>query len=71
MRSVADARPRSTVAAGLLAPVYAVMRELRMRRDAHLLAQMDDHQLSDIGIVRTQIEDAVRSGRVSPLAQSF
>jgi uncharacterized protein YjiS (DUF1127 family) len=62
---------RSTgLAATLVAPFVAVagslLRELRFRRDMSLLATMADHELADIGLVRSQITDAVRSGRLSP-----
>ena len=33
------------------------------RRDAQLLSQMDEAQLNDLGITRSEIEHAVRYGR--------
>jgi uncharacterized protein YjiS (DUF1127 family) len=64
-------RPRpywmSLTLAPLLAIVRFVMSEIRLRRDERLLMAMDDHQLADIGIGRSQIDDAVRSGRISTL----
>ena len=53
------------VASTLVTPVAAVWQELLSRRDRSLLAAMDDQGLSDIGLCRGQIFDAVRSGRVS------
>jgi uncharacterized protein YjiS (DUF1127 family) len=35
----------------------------RRRRDARLLAHADDHMLRDMGIIRSQIDGAVRFGR--------
>jgi uncharacterized protein YjiS (DUF1127 family) len=35
----------------------------RRRRDAELLSAMDDHQLRDIGVSRSEIRRAVRFGR--------
>jgi uncharacterized protein YjiS (DUF1127 family) len=61
---------RRGFAATIVAPfrtiAVRVVQELRMRRDLRLLADMGDVELSDIGLVRSQISDAVRSGRVSP-----
>jgi uncharacterized protein YjiS (DUF1127 family) len=61
---------RRGVAAILVAPfrtvVVRVVQELRLRRDLRLLSEMGDIELADIGLVRPQISDAVRSGRVSP-----
>src|SRR5688572_29209524 len=37
---------------------------LRRRRDARLLAQVDEHMLRDIGITRSEIDRAVRFGRL-------
>jgi uncharacterized protein YjiS (DUF1127 family) len=43
----------------------AVRLELRLRRDERLLMTMSDHELSDLGIGRGQVPDAVRHGRRS------
>jgi uncharacterized protein YjiS (DUF1127 family) len=45
--------------------VTAIRQEMRLRRDEHLLAQMADIELLDMGLHRSQISDAVRNGRVS------
>jgi uncharacterized protein YjiS (DUF1127 family) len=37
----------------------------RRRRDAEILSAMDDHQLRDIGISRSEISRAVRFGRAA------
>jgi len=70
MRASAATTRRATLISATLAPIRAVlaalMREWCMRRDQRLLAQMCEHELTDIGITRSQIEDAVRYGRVSP-----
>ena len=61
---------RTGLVATMMMPIRGVLgritQEMRLRYDERLLAGMDDVQLSDIGIVRTQIADAVRTGRVSP-----
>ena len=61
---------RTGLVATMMMPIRGVLgritQEMRLRYDERLLAEMDDVQLSDIGIVRTQIADAVRTGRVSP-----
>jgi len=43
----------------------AIRLEIRMRRDERLLMTMSDHELSDLGIGRGQVPDAVRHGRRS------
>ena len=46
--------------------LVAIGVELQSRRDRRLLAAMDDQGLSDIGLCRGQIFDAVRGGRGTP-----
>ena len=50
-----------------------IAREFKTRRDMRQLAEFDDHMLHDIGIVRADIEGAVRRGRGGPCtdARSF
>ena len=43
--------------------IALIAREVRIRRDMRLLAEMDDAMLRDVGLDRTQIEPAVRHGR--------
>jgi uncharacterized protein YjiS (DUF1127 family) len=38
------------------------LKELRYRSDVHKLHSMNDRQLSDIGLPRSRIEEAVRGG---------
>jgi uncharacterized protein YjiS (DUF1127 family) len=38
------------------------MRELENRRSIRVLSTLSDHELSRMGLVRGQIEDAVRGG---------
>jgi|tagenome__1003787_1003787.scaffolds.fasta_scaffold20120449_1 uncharacterized protein YjiS (DUF1127 family) len=45
--------------------VTTVLAAWHRRNDMNALQSMDDHLLKDIGLVRSQIEDAVRTGRVS------
>ena len=60
---------RITLIAAVLMPMRgvaaAVIRELQLRHDERMLAEMDDYQLTDLGICRGQIPDAVRYGRLS------
>ena len=57
-------RAVSTLLTPVVALMAAVWQEFLSRRDRRLLAAMDDQGLSDIGLCRGQIFDAVRSGRV-------
>ncbi len=43
--------------------IEGAAREARIRRDMSRLAEFDDHMLRDIGIVRADIEGAIRHGR--------
>ena len=43
-----------------------VTREISVRRSMRQLAEFDDHMLRDIGIVRADIEGAVRRGHDGP-----
>jgi uncharacterized protein YjiS (DUF1127 family) len=58
---------------GLAAAVadFAVrlLSEWRYRSDIHKLQGLSDRQLSDIGLNRSRIEDAVRSGARQDVAQ--
>ena len=50
------------VLAEVLSPVVkvlkAVERTLRHRREAHVLARLDRHMLADIGLTRSDVQDA-------------
>ena len=60
---------RPTIISTILAPAYwlvaAVWQEVMSRRDRMLLSAMDDQGLSDIGLCRGQIFDAVRLGQAA------
>jgi uncharacterized protein YjiS (DUF1127 family) len=56
----------ATLVAPFRTVAVRVVQELRMRRDLRLLSEMGDIELADMGLIRSQIADAVRSGRVSP-----
>jgi uncharacterized protein YjiS (DUF1127 family) len=59
---------------GLLARVAGgIAREIRVRRSMRQLAEFDDYMLRDIGVVRADIEGAVRRGHDSSCggAQDF
>ncbi len=46
----------------ILSGLRALYREHRTRRDLRRVHALDDHSLRDIGLTRTDIEDAVRTG---------
>jgi uncharacterized protein YjiS (DUF1127 family) len=48
---------RATLVAGK--PVAALLRALRHRREITRLAGLDDHQLKDIGLTRTDVNGAL------------
>ena len=50
------------VAAALAGTAVRLMKEWRYRSDIHKLQALSDRQLSDIGLTRSRIEDAVRGG---------
>src|SRR5687768_11042017 len=43
-----------------------IAREIHVRRSMRQLAEFDDHMLHDLGIVRADIEGAVRRGHDAP-----
>jgi uncharacterized protein YjiS (DUF1127 family) len=45
--------------------IARVLKEWRYRSDIHKLQSLSDRQLSDIGLTRGRIEDAVRGGVAS------
>jgi uncharacterized protein YjiS (DUF1127 family) len=47
----------------IAAAIASIAAALRHRRAIHQLHQLDDRMLADIGLTRTAIGDAVRSGR--------
>ena len=55
--------PRTGFWSVLALPLSAVLREIRARRDARLLASLDERGLSDIGLARGGIDHVVRHGR--------
>ena len=61
--SIRTADAISKVLALTFSFVHAIARELRIRRDMRRLMEMDDAMLRDIGIVRSDIERSVRTGR--------
>ena len=50
------------VAESLLSALDGLLREWRYRSDIHKLQSLSDRQLSDIGLTRGRIEQAVRGG---------
>ncbi|WP_372426057.1 DUF1127 domain-containing protein [Salinarimonas chemoclinalis] len=55
---------RAKAEPGLFGGLIArLARELRLRRAARTLEAMPDHLLSDIGLARGDIPDAIRNGR--------
>jgi uncharacterized protein YjiS (DUF1127 family) len=55
-------RSLATVAGALLSTAGALLKEWHYRSDIHKLQSLSDRQLSDIGLSRGRIEDAVRGG---------
>jgi uncharacterized protein YjiS (DUF1127 family) len=53
-------RGLTAVAAALAGYVVRLLKEWRYRSDIHKLHGLSDRQLSDIGLSRSRIEDAVR-----------
>jgi len=51
-----------TMIAVILSGLRALYREHRTRRDLRRVHALDDHSLRDIGLTRSDIEDAVRTG---------
>ena len=43
--------------------IASIRYQRRLRRDTEAMLALDDHELSDIGISRSEIEYAVRYGR--------
>jgi uncharacterized protein YjiS (DUF1127 family) len=52
----------ATVAGALLSAAGKLLKEWQYRTDIHKLQSLSDRQLSDIGLSRGRIEDAVRGG---------
>jgi uncharacterized protein YjiS (DUF1127 family) len=52
----------AAVSASVAAAVTGMIKEWRYRGDIHKLHAMSDRQLSDIGLTRGRIEEAVRGG---------
>ena len=53
----------ASIRAGLVGLIGALARERELRRSMRALASFDDRMLRDIGLTRSDIERAVRSGR--------
>ena len=52
----------AAAAGSLAATVSRLLKEWRYRSDIHKLQSLSDRQLSDIGLTRGRIEQAVRGG---------
>ncbi|CAN0482678.1 unnamed protein product, partial [Phaeothamnion confervicola] len=55
-------KTRATHVAAAGAWILRLIKEWRYRSDIHKLHAMSDRQLSDIGLSRSRIEEAVRGG---------
>ena len=60
----------TVVAGSLAAAVLRLLKEWRYRSDIHKLHAMSDRQLSDIGLTRGRIEEAVRGGASREVARN-
>ena len=54
-----------------LVAVRRIRRRMKIRADRRALQAMPDYLLADIGISRSQIDEATASGRVHPLGPSY
>ncbi len=54
-----------------LVAVRRIRRRMRIRADRRALQAMPDYLLADIGISRSQIEDARATGSLHPLGPSY
>jgi uncharacterized protein YjiS (DUF1127 family) len=62
-RHAAPDLPRAGFWAALAVPLTALLREFRARRDARLLASLDERGLADIGLTHGSVDHVVRHGR--------
>jgi len=60
----------TAVAGSLAAAVLRLLKEWRYRSDIHKLHALTDRQLSDIGLTRGRIEEAVRGGASREVARN-
>jgi len=54
---------RTVLARSIKRRIAQVRENRRLRRDLDILFALDDHQLADIGLGRSELEYAVRHGR--------
>jgi uncharacterized protein YjiS (DUF1127 family) len=62
-------RALAALAAAVAGFAVRLLNEWRYRSDIHKLQGLSDRQLSDIGLNRSRIEDAVRGGARHHVAQ--
>ena len=55
--------PRRTAGRALMAAVEWLWKRYQHRKAMHALMALNDHELKDIGLPRSGIADAVRTGR--------
>ena len=60
----------TAVAGSFAAAVLRLLKEWRYRSDIHKLHALTDRQLSDIGLTRGRIEEAVRGGASREVARN-
>ena len=60
----------TAVAGSLASAIMQLLKEWQYRSDIHKLHALSDRQLSDIGLTRGRIEEAVRGGASREVARN-
>lgn len=60
--SVTAAQPAGTVFQGVMNALKVIFRTVSNRISANSLTELDDHQLADIGLMRSDVDRALNTG---------